>query len=433
MTYNTIRGMRDFLPEDLAKRRFVENVIRDCFRLHGYEELETPTVESFELVAAKAGEEIRHRMYAFNDLGGRKVAIRPEMTASVARVVAGKLRTQIKPLRLGYLANCFRYDNPQQGRFREFWQAGFELFGSSHAEADAEIIVIFHELMKRLNFTHFTIKIGHVGILRELFKAENVVETEQQTIMNHLDKHHTNKALADLDALHVSDNCKTIVQQLLKLHGVDLSPIVNNAQTILEDYPAAFTALRNLEEIVRLSKAGGVTSPLLIDLGFARALEYYTGMIFEVFVPTLKIALGGGGRYDQLVELLGGEPTPAVGSAPGIDRIILAMEAAEHPFPKTAPTEVLVIPVGEALISQALEIAVPLRSQGISVQVELMRRGLKSALSYADKKTIPFTVIVGSEDMQRGLVTLRDMNAQTQQRVKKAQVVEVLKTQLKTN
>jgi histidyl-tRNA synthetase len=423
--------MRDFLPEDLAKRRFVEELIRDCFRLYGYEELGTPTIESFELVAAKAGDEIRHRMYTFNDLGGRKVAMRPEMTASVARVVAGKLRSKIKPLRLGYITNCFRYDNPQMGRFREFWQAGFELFSSSHAEADAEIVIIFHDLMKRLNFSNIIIKIGNVGILHELFNAENVVEADQNTIMNLLDKNQVKQALVSLDAFHVSNNCKTVVKQLINLSGIEYSSIFNKGRKVLRDNDAALTALKNLEEIVQLSKAGGVTSPLLVDLGFARALEYYTGMIFEVFVPKLKIALGGGGRYDRLVELLGGESTPAVGSAPGIDRIVLAMEAEQLSFNKSSPTEVMVIPVGEALISQALEVAALLRHQGISVQLELMRRGLKSALSYVNKKKISFTVIVGSEEMKCGLVTIRDMKSQTQQRISKECVVDFLKIRLK--
>ena len=122
--------MRDFLPADLAKRRFVEGKVRECFNLYGYDEVETPILESFDLISAKAGDEIRHRMYAFKDLGGRMVALRPEITPSIARVVANKLRTEIKPLKIGYIANCFRYDNPQMGRYREFWQAGFELFGS---------------------------------------------------------------------------------------------------------------------------------------------------------------------------------------------------------------------------------------------------------------------------------------------------------------
>jgi len=147
-TYRPVRGMRDFLPEDLAQRRFVEAKVRDCFTSYGYEEIETPVLESFDLISAKAGDEIRHRMYAFDDLGGRKVALRPEITPSIARVVANKLRTAVKPLRLGYIANCFRYDNPQKGRYREFWQAGFELFGSSHPVADAEVIAVNNELMQ---------------------------------------------------------------------------------------------------------------------------------------------------------------------------------------------------------------------------------------------------------------------------------------------
>ena len=146
-TYETVRGMRDFLPEDLAKRRRIEDEVRRIFTLYGYGEIETPLVESFALLSAKAGEEIRHRMYEFKDLGGRRIALRPEMTASVARIVATKLRSEPKPLRLGYVSNCFRYDNPQMGRYREFWQAGYELFGSNKPEADVEILTICYDLL----------------------------------------------------------------------------------------------------------------------------------------------------------------------------------------------------------------------------------------------------------------------------------------------
>ena len=168
--YTSLRGMRDLLPEALAKKHVVVNTIRKCFRLYGYREIETPVLESLRLLNAKSGEEIRHRLYSFKDLGGREIALRAEMTPSVARIVANEMRTIAKPLRLGYIANCFRYDNPQMGRHREFWQAGFELFGSPRTEADTEIIMVNHDLMTRLGFRDFTIKIGHVGILRSLLE-----------------------------------------------------------------------------------------------------------------------------------------------------------------------------------------------------------------------------------------------------------------------
>ena len=224
-SYRTIRGMRDILPTILAQRRFVEDQVRQCFTIYGYQEIETPTIESFELIAAKAGDEIRHRMYSFEDLSGRKVALRPEMTPSIARIVASKLRTAIKPLRLGYIANCFRYDNPQRGRYREFMQAGFELFGSNRAIADAEIISINDDLMRRLGFTNFFIKIGSVAILRAVLSDEGLNEAAQNTIMGLIDKQRKTQVLDYLTKLKVSDDCLMIIKQLFSLKGTDCKEI----------------------------------------------------------------------------------------------------------------------------------------------------------------------------------------------------------------
>jgi len=430
--FKTVRGMRDFLPEDLVKRRLVEDKVRECFRLYGYEEIETPVIEPFELIAAKAGDDIRHRMYAFKDLGGRRVAMRPEMTASVARVVANRLRSEAKPLRLGYIANCFRYDNPQMGRYREFWQAGFELFGSERAEADAEIVIIFHDLMTRLDFRDFTVKLGSVGILRGLLGDEGVGEEDQNAVMSLLDKKRVKKALSFLDELRVSEGCRAAVKRLVTLRGTDWRRVTAKGREALGDNGEALAALSNLEEVVRLSAEGGVTSTMLVDLGFTRGLEYYTGMIFEVFAPGLGIALGGGGRYDRLVELFGGEPTPAVGCSPGIDRMVLAMEKEGLFTGKTrSQAGVLVVPVGEKLIGKALSVATDLRGKGVSAQVEVSGRGLSSALSHADRKGFPLAVIIGSREVEKGFVTVRDMRTKVQREVPTVSVAEELKKELR--
>lgn len=430
-TYDTIRGMRDFLPEDLAKRRLIEKKVRNCFRLYGYEEIETPIIESFDLITAKVGDEIRHRMYAFKDHGGRKVAMRPEMTASVARLVSKKLRSKIKPLRLGYIANCFRYDNPQSGRYREFWQAGFELLGSDRNEADAEMIIVFNDLMKSFGFQNFTIKIGNVGIIRELLNAEAIEEKDQNLIMGLLDKRRVTKALNLLNEKRVSEECKSIFKRLLALKGSEWTTITKKGKEILNDYSMALNAVKSLEEIVRLSQEGGVTSNILIDLGFSRGLEYYTGMIFEVFVPNLKIALGGGGRYDKLVELFGGEPTPAVGCSPGIDRIVLAMEKEEMFRKKeTSPVEVLIVPIDKVLVGETLKIATILRSEKVSAQVEISGRKLGSALSHADKIRVPIVIIVGSREMDEGFVIIRNMRSKMQRAIPVTSVIKEIKKEL---
>ncbi|MEE8571161.1 MAG: histidine--tRNA ligase [Candidatus Bathyarchaeia archaeon] len=417
-SYRTVRGMRDFLPADLAKRRFVEEKVRECFNFYGYDEVETPILESFDLISAKAGDEIRHRMYAFKDLGGRMIALRPEITPSIARVVANKLRTEVKPLKLGYIANCFRYDNPQMGRYREFWQAGFELFGANHPVADAEVLAVNNALMRRLGFTDFSIKIGHVAIIRQVFTDEGVAEADQNRLMEFMDKREQTKAYHLLSDLKVSDDCQTTMKELFKLRGTDWKKLLEKGRQLLHQNEGALAALDNLEAIICFTRSLGVKTEFFLDLGFARGLEYYTGMIFEVFVPGLGIALGGGGRYDRLVELFGGEPLPAVGCSPGIDRIALALEK-KGLFPEklTHVEKVLVVSIQKKLLPKALELASDLRKQGVAAHNEVTGRSVGSALSYAGKKNYRYAVLVGLTELERQCVILRDMKAKTQKEI----------------
>ena len=180
------RGTRDFLPEEMKKRRKVENIIRKVFESYGYEEIMTPTFEHIELITAKSGEEIRRSIYNFRDKGNRELALRPELTAPVMRVYANELQFKPKPIRLYYIANCFRYERPQAGRFREFWQAGVELIGSSSPMAVAEIIALADDVLKKLGLKDYEINIGHIGILRKILSE--VDEKKQNLILHYVDK-----------------------------------------------------------------------------------------------------------------------------------------------------------------------------------------------------------------------------------------------------
>jgi len=315
------------------------------------------------------------------------------------------------------------------GRYREFWQAGFELFGSARAEADAEIVIVFHDLMQKLGFRDFTLKIGHVGVLRGLLTQEGVNENDQNVIMGLLDKRRIKAALKFLNDLKVSEGCKTAVKKLIKLKGEDWAHVISRGREALSDNDGALVALSNLEEIMRLSFDGGVKAKMIADLGFTRGLEYYTGMILEVFVPKLGIALGGGGRYDKLVELFGGEQTPAVGCSPGIDRIVLAMEMEGLLLESLIkPINVLIIPVGAGLTGKALSLAAELRENGISTQVEVSGRGVGSALSHADRRGFPLAIIIGSREVERGRLMIRDMRSKVQREVQMNDVeAEILK------
>ncbi len=415
--FRTIRGMRDLLPKDAEKMRHVEVIARDLARLYGYEEVITPLVEHYDLLAAKSGEEIRERMYTFRDMGGRRVALRPEFTASIARLVATKMRNEPKPMKLFCAGSLYRYDEPQYGRFREFWQANYELIGSSKPEADAEVLTLTYDLIERLGFRNYWFKIGHVGILRGILVQEGVAEEQQNTIMQLLDKKRRDEALTLTKESGASQSCVAALKKLLEIRGTDVSRVVREAKQIVEGYESAVVAVENLREILELTSESGVKFETLVDAGFARGLEYYTGLIFESYVPEIEIALTGGGRYDRLIEIFGGEPTPALGVAQGIDRLVLAIKKHRVYRKVLEKNKVIIIPVGEKLRINAFELSLKLRKAKIPAEVEVMGRTISKALSDADRRKVTHSVIVGPEELREGRVVLRDMKKREQRTV----------------
>jgi histidyl-tRNA synthetase len=288
--FKTVRGMRDLLPVDAERMRHVEEVSRDVSKLYGFEEIITPVLETYELLAAKTSEEIRERMYTFKDLGGRKVAMRPEFTASVARLVASKLRNEPKPMRLFSVGSLYRYDEPQYGRFREFWQANYELFGSSRPEADAEILILTNNLLTRLGLQNFRFKVGHTGILRGILDQEGLDEAKQDRIRQLLDKKLWDDALAAAREAGASQKCLTVLENLLEARSEDAFKVLENVKETVQDYESAVAAVDNLWKILELVKDSGTKLELMVEAGFARGLEYYTGIIFESYIPDLDIA-----------------------------------------------------------------------------------------------------------------------------------------------
>lgn len=428
--FRRLRGMRDLLPEDVAKLNYVKSVVRELFRLYGYREVLTPTLEFFSLLAAKSGEDIRRRMYVFTDLGGRRVALRPEMTAPIARFYINNMTSYPKPLRLGYIVNCFRYDEPQYGRYREFWQGGFELIGSRKPESDVEILEIADALLKRLGFSNHYIKVNHIGIMREILESEGVSSEYQNRVFTLLDKGKLVDALSLLRSLGVSEKFMEIAKSLFSLKGFNYSDFIGSVEKLLVDYEGALIAFENFKQILELSEKCGLAGRLLVDFSFARGLEYYTGMIFEVYAPPVRVALGGGGRYDKLIELFGGEPTPAVGYAPGLDRIVLAMDELKIPFKYEKYVRVFVVPVDVNVKSEAVKIAYKLRSVDISAELEVMGRSLKRALSYASNMDFSHVIIVGEKELSRGKIVLRDLEKNVQFEVTLEEAIKLLKNNL---
>ncbi|MGQ9538661.1 MAG: histidine--tRNA ligase [Candidatus Bathycorpusculaceae bacterium] len=425
--FKTVRGMRDFLPEEAKIMRHIEGVARKTAELYGYEEVITPVVEPYELLAAKAGEEVRARMYAFNDLGGRKVALRPEFTASVARLVATTLRNEPKPLRLFCVGSLYRYDEPQRGRFREFWQSNFELMGSDKPEADAEILLLTNRFMNSVGLKNYAFKIGHVGVLRSILSHEGVEEETQNRVMQLMDKKLYEEALKIVGDAGATEKCIETLKKLVDLKGENTAKVLGKMADIVKDYATAADAVKNLGEVIDLASESGEKISITIDAGFARGLEYYTGIIFEVYVPELEIALAGGGRYNKLVELFGGEPTPAVGVAHGIDRMMLALQEQKTSLNAGEEKTVMVIPVNESLNREALRISEMLRVEGIPVETEVMGRKVSKALEDADRRGISHAIIVGEKELKDEAAVLRDMQNKKQSTVKIERLVDALR------
>ncbi len=422
--FKTVRGMRDFMPGDAERMRSVERVSRELSKLYGYEEIITPVVESYDLLSAKTGEEIRQRMYTFKDLGGRKVALRPEFTASVARLVATKMRNEPKPMRLFSVGSLYRYDEPQYGRFREFWQANYELFGSSRPEADAEILTLTNDLLKRLGLQNYRFKVGHTGILREVLNQEGFDEGQQNHLIQLLDKKSWSEALTIAHGSGVSQKGLTTLKKLSETRGQDAFQVLGMTRKVVQDYESALAAVENLSKILELVRDSKTQFEVLVEAGFARGLEYYTGMIFEAYIPEIDVALGGGGRYDKLIQLFGGEPIPAVGVAQGIDRIVLSLNKQKVSSKTANKRSVLVIAVKDDLRAKALELSDVLRKAGLFTEVEVMGRSISRALADADRKGIPYAVIVGPEELGEGKVVLREMKKREQQTVEINKLVE---------
>jgi histidyl-tRNA synthetase len=426
--FQTVRGMRDFLPKEAIAMKYVERITRELAGLYGFQEIVTPIMESYELLSAKSGEEIRQRMYVFEDLGGRKMALRPEFTASIARLMASTLRNEPKPIRLYSVGSLYRYDEPQYGRYREFWQSNYELIGTNKPEADAEILTLTNDLFQKIGLRNCHFKIGHVGIVRGILSAENVKEENQNRIMQLLDKKQWNDALTLAEELDASSRCVTTLKRVFEIKGKDLDRVFKEIETTVKNYEKATTAAENLKEILSLLEKSGINLDMTIEAGFARGLEYYTGAIYEVTVPELDISLAGGGRYDRLIELFGGEPTPAVGIAHGIDRITLAMEKQQIQPQVFAGKRVMIISIGEESKGEALKIATTLRNAGASAVLEVMGRTVTRALQDADRKGIMYAIIIGPKEIENKEVTLRDMKKREQHTIKTQNLLKEIET-----
>jgi len=416
---NRPRGTRDFLPEEMEKRRHVEGILRRTAENFGYREIATPTFEHLELFTMKSGEEVVEQLYAFEDRGKRKMALRPELTAAAMRLFSEEMAFLPRPVKVYYFGNCFRYERPQKGRYREFWQFGAECIGPSTPLAAAEIVALAYHAIRTTGLKGFVLRLGHLEVLRGILEGLGI---EQRTAMTLIDK----GDMVGLNEFFIESGVlgEELLMNLLNLKG--RADAIERAGEMTEGLNRVTEGLARLEEISSLLKGAGIEH--IIDFGIARGLDYYTGMVFEVDVPSLgaEKQICGGGEY-SLNEIFGLNVEGTSGFAIGFDRLVLALENEGIKFPVFSPS-VGVIPMS-GTGTEAFILAQRLREAGIPTELEITGRALKKALSRM--KDTRFTLIVGESELERGNVVLRDMKNGEQEEVPVKKVVGVVRERLK--
>lgn len=418
------RGTRDFLFEEMKERKFVENTMRKVFETYGYQEIKTPIFEDLSLFTLKSGEGIIEEIYHFQDKGGRDLALRPELTAPVARIYLNQLQKAPKPIKMYYFGSCFRYERPQAGRFRQFWQLGCELIGGKSPDCQAEIIALAAQCLEELNLEDYQIHLGNLGILRGILNQDGVSADQQDQIMAIVDKGDVEELKKLLKECKIGEKSGHILLELVGMQGPQ--KIIDDVKTIIKDYPDALESLKELEELLIILESFGFAD-YTVNLGIARGLDYYTGCVFEIYVEGLgaQKQISGGGTYN-LIEVFGGDQVESAGFAFGFDRVMEALKNQNTKQPLKNRLEVFVAPISSETKLNAFEIAQKLRKKGIPTDVELVGRKLKKILSFADNSGARFVVLVGARDLENGEVTIKDMETGNQEQIPIESVADVL-------
>jgi len=401
------KGTRDFGPDEMAKRQWALDAMRRIAISRGFREIQMPTFEDLELFTKKSGPGIVDELYAFKDKGNRDIALRPEMTAQVMRFFVSDMASLPKPLKLFYFGPCFRYENPQSGRYREFYQFGAEIIGSNTPETDAEAVALASALIESIGLKNYIVRVGNISILRDMLKESKLSEEKISEGLHYLDKNDEDRfsqfakenGLSEGRALSMKSvrNTKGGIEALDKLNLCGG-----------KDY------LKEFMECISLLGIGKCQ----LDLGIVRGLDYYTGMVFEIDAPSLgaEKQVAGGGSYD-LVPLFGGEQVFTTGFAIGFDRVLLAREK-ESPLSISSGIDAYVIPMSDSSRRTALEIVGALRKAGLSVDFDMMRRSLSKNLKYAAAIEAKNAIILGDKELANGAAMLRNMGTGDQKEVK---------------
>jgi histidyl-tRNA synthetase len=409
LSTNPYKGTRDYYPDDKRVQNYIFGVWAKMSKRFGYEEYAAPLLEPLEVYTAKSGQELAgEQTYRFIDRGDREVVIRPEMTPSISRMVAARRQEMAYPARLFSIANFMRYERPQRGREREFWQLNVDMFGGEGIQADAEIIGLGFEMMKAFGATAemYEIKLNSRKVIDAMMHDYLALDPIQAPLMVKLfDRKHkiSNEAFRDqaIEIFGVESAKEGLgkIAQLLLAKGIDSLPNEIAQNEAVAELGALFGELKHR----------GVSNAVF-DITLMRGFDYYTGTVFEFFDvhPDNNRAMFGGGRYDGLVGLFGAEPLTAVGMAPGLSMTELFLES-HGLLPKLASTtEVYVAVLGQSSLDAAGALAAKLREEGVNTELDFTGRKIDRQIKTAVKKHIPYVLFVGEDEVKHEKYNLKD-------------------------
>lgn len=393
-----IKGTKDVLPGEVYKNQYIESICLSVAENFGYNEMRTPVFEHTELFQRGVGDTtdvVQKEMYTFDDKGGRSITLRPEGTAGAARsFLENGLSNEALPQKICYLTSCYRYEKPQAGRLREFHQFGIECFGADSPLADAEMIALANQIFKELGVKDLHLEINSIGC--PTCRAEY------------------HKALKEYFSQYTDELCATCNERLERnpMRILDCkSPV---CKSISENAPVVLDYLcdeckEHFEKVKTYLDAVGIE--YIINPKIVRGLDYYTKTVFEFVSDSIgsQGTVCGGGRYDGLLEQLGGQHTPSLGFGMGLERLQLVMEAQECEFPQPNTPDLFIVSMGEKAVLKALEIAKDMRDEGFSVVYDLNGRSLRAQMKYADKLNAKYNVVIGDDEVDKKIVTLKNM------------------------
>lgn len=416
MLTNAPRGTKDILPDTVGDWNYVEGEIRELCRRFGYSEIRTPIFEHTELFQRGIGEGtdvVDKEMYTFTDRGERSITLRPENTASAVRAyLQNKLYAQSNLVKLFYIGSMFRYDRPQAGRMREFHQFGVEALGEANPAVDAEVILLAMNLLEGLGLKDLELSINSVGCPKCRSKYRTMLQDffrdKLEDLCEDCRSRFERSPLRILDCKKDSD----------KPYMADAPKITD---CLCEECADHFAKLKEL-----LTSAG---ISFTHDPRLVRGLDYYTKTAFEIKYPPLgaQSAVAGGGRYDGLIEEMGGNPTPAVGFATGLERLLLALESQNLLPEKNRSVDAYVVALGETAQAEGFKLLNSLRQQGLSAAMDFAGRSMKAQMKQANKLGAKYSVILGEDEIAEGVVMLRSMEDSSQAKVPMNQVAEKIK------